>query len=194
MFRISDLSQAEVVVSVNETMGPKVKLGMKARVHLASMAGRVLPGRVTAIDTLPSENWKGWDERVKHFQVRVRLDKTPPGVRMFISAAVEFATGIVADALVIPVESVSVVDHRSSCFVIGSNGLEHRAITTRNATTDLVEITGGLNEGERVVLRFRDVRGIPLENHGRDRAAKPATEQALSTRRPSSPADTSPQA
>jgi HlyD family secretion protein len=188
MFRISDLSQTEVAVSVAESMGPRIKLGMKAKIHLASMAGRVLPGRVTAIDTLPSENWKMWDERVKHFQVRVRLDKTPPGVRMFMSASVEFDTGRVPDALVIPVEAVSVVDRRQSCYVIGSNGLEHRAIKTRNATTDFVEVTAGLNEGERVVSRFRDVRGIPVDHQARDRSGDPATEQTLSTSRPTAPA------
>jgi len=96
------------------------------------------------------------DPKVKHLFVRVRPDKTPPGVMMFMSAAVDFATGRVRDVLVIPVEAVSVVDHRQSCYVLGSNGLERRAITTRRATPDLLEVTGGLNEGDHVVLRSLD--------------------------------------
>ncbi len=38
------------------------------------------------------------------------------------------------------------------------------AITTRRATPDLLEVTAGLNEGERVVLRPVDVDGIPVES------------------------------
>jgi HlyD family secretion protein len=187
MFRISDLTQTEVMVSVAESMGPKVKLGMKAKVHLASMAGRVLTGRVVAIDQLPSENWKGWDERVKHFVTRVRLDSTPPGAMMFMSASVEFETGRVPEALLIPVEAVSVIDRLQSCYVIGSNGLERRAITTRNATTALVEVTSGLKEGERVVSRYRDVHAIPVDDQTQDPASDVVSEYTVATSRPESP-------
>jgi len=156
MFRLSDLTQMEVVVSVAESMGPRIGVGMRAGVRLAAMAGRVFPGRVSSIDQLPSEDWRTRDPKVKHFFVRVRLDKTPPGVMMFMSAAVEFDTGRIPDVLVIPVEAVSVVDHRQSCYVLGSSGLERRAITTRRATMDLLEVTGGLSEGEHVVMRSLD--------------------------------------
>ena len=104
-----------------------------------------------------------------------------------MSAAVEFMTGRVPDALVIPVESVSVVDHRSSCYVIGARGLERRAISTRNMTTDLVEVTGGLNEGERVVARYREVHGIGGDDRFPVRSAGPATEDALSLTPPRAP-------
>jgi len=194
MFRLSDLTQMEVVVSVAESMGPRVRVGMKAGVRLAAIAGRVFPGRVTAIDQLPSEDWKMADPKVKHFFVRVRLDKTPPGVMMFMSAAVEFETGRVPDVLVIPVEAVSVVDHRQSCYVLGSNGLERRAITTGRATTDLLEVTGGLDEGEHVVLRSLDVRGIPVDDGNRGPASDSTRERTASPSRSESSAQSMAQA
>jgi len=194
MFRLSDLTQTEVVVSVAESMSSRVRVGMKAGVRVASMAGRVFPGRVTAIDQLPSMNWKVFDDDVKHFATHVRLDETPPGVMMFMSAAVEFDTGRVPDALVIPVEAVSVARGRQSCYVVGSDGLERRAITTRRATTDLLEVTGGLSEGERVVLRSLDVRGIPVEARHRDRASEAARERTASPSRSESPAQMNAQA
>ncbi|MFI5456632.1 MAG: efflux RND transporter periplasmic adaptor subunit [Isosphaerales bacterium] len=194
MFRLSDLTQAEVMVSVAESMGSRVRVGMTAGISVPSLAGRVFPGQVTAINQLPSVNWKMDDEKVKRFVVWVRLDETPPGVRMFMSAAVLFDTGRVPDALVIPVEAVSVVQGRQSCYVVGSNRLERRAITTRRATTDLLEVTGGLSEGEHVVLRSLDVRGIPAEDTTRDRASDSARERTASPSRSESPAQMNAQA
>ena len=78
-----------------------------------------------------------------------------------MSAWVKFDTGRVPDALVIPVEAMSVVGHQQFCYVVADDGLERRAITTRRSTRDLLEVTAGLDEGERVVLRSLDVRGNP---------------------------------
>ncbi len=188
MFMLPDLTQMEVIVSVHETMGPLVRVGMKAGVRIASLGGRVIPGRVTSIDHIPVPNWKDWDDSLRQFFVRVRLDQTPPRVLPFMSAWVEFDTGRVRDALVIPVESVSVVGHQQFCYVVGPDGLERRAITTRGSTKDLIEVTAGLDEGERVVMRSLDVRGIPFDDKsGGNPVSDPAREQTASPSRPGSP-------
>ena len=77
MFLIPDLKQMEVDVSVHESMGPRVRVGMKAKVKVASHGEHVIPGRVVAVNLLPTSNWKEWDESLKHFLVRVRFDETP---------------------------------------------------------------------------------------------------------------------
>ncbi len=153
LFKIPDLSQMEVEVSVNESMGPRVKAGMKAQIQVASLGERWLPGRVTSVTVLSSTNDKEWDERVRHFIVRVRLDNTPPRLLPLMSAVVKIDTGRVLDALVIPVAAMVVRDHRQWCHVLGAGGLELRPIVTHHATPDLLEVTAGLKEGEQVVLR-----------------------------------------
>jgi multidrug efflux pump subunit AcrA (membrane-fusion protein) len=77
-----------------------------------------------------------------------------------MSAVVEIDTGRVPDALVIPVEAISVVGGRKSCYVMVSGGVERRTITIGQSTIDLLEVTGGLHEGERIVSRFASVDGI----------------------------------
>jgi HlyD family secretion protein len=182
MFLLPDLTQMEVQASVHESMAPRLRVGMKADVWVASMADRLFPGRIAAIDMLPTINWKEWSGTYKHFIVRVRFDEAPRSVLPYMSASVSFDTGRVADALVIPVGAMSVVDGRQSCYVLGTNGLERRAITTRRATPDLLEVTAGLNEGERVVLRSHDVDGISADYKARDsvdeRTASPIPLQA----------------
>jgi multidrug resistance efflux pump len=100
LFHLPDLSQMEVEVSLNESVAARVKVGMTAKVEVASLAGWVIPARVTSITPLSDVNWKGWDERVRHFIAHVRLDVTPPRLLPFMSASVEIDTGHISNALV----------------------------------------------------------------------------------------------
>jgi multidrug efflux pump subunit AcrA (membrane-fusion protein) len=132
------------------------------------------------MEMLPSPNWKEWDENIKHFLTRVRLDETPARALPLMSAQVEFDTGRVPDALVVPVEAVAVGDHQESCYVITRDGLERRSIRTRRATRNLLEVIAGLDEGERVVARSLDVQDIPFVDKTSDGEHRPAPEQAVS--------------
>jgi HlyD family secretion protein len=187
IFMLPDLTRMVVAVSVHESMGPQIRVGMKADVRIASLSDRVIPGHVASIDYFPTMNWKEWSGDVKHFVARVQLDPTPPRVLPFMSAWVKFDTGRVRDALVIPVEAMSVVGHQQFCYVVADDGLERRAITTRRSSRDLVEVTAGLDEGDRVVLRSADVRGIPIDDTPRDPASNADREQTASPSRSVSP-------
>ncbi len=152
LFHLPDLSQMEVEVSLNESVGARVKVGMPARVEIASLPGRIITARVTSITPLSNENWRAWDDRVRHFIARVKLDVTPPRLLPFMSASVEIDTGHVSDALVIPVTAMTVEDGQQCCYVLGAGAPERRWISTRHATTDLLEVTAGLKPGERIVV------------------------------------------
>jgi HlyD family secretion protein len=186
MFVLPDLNQMDVEVPVHEYLGPRVRVGMKANVELTLLGNQVIPGHVVSIEMLSVVNWREDDERVRNFIVRVRLDKTPPSALPFMSASVEFDTGRVDDALVIPVEALAVEHGRQSCYVIADQGLEKRPITTRRATRDLLEVTAGLSEGERVILRSRDAEGLPARVINDDRPSSIVNEQERTTGVPES--------
>jgi HlyD family secretion protein len=194
MFALPDLSQMDVEVSVSESMGPRVRVGMKANVELTLLGNQVIPGRVVSIDMLSISSWRELDERVRNFVVRVRMDKTPASALPFMSASVEFDTGRVDDALVIPNEAMAVEHGRQSCYVIAEHGLEKRPITTRRATRDLLEVTGGLSEGERVVLRSRDAEGLPARVIEDDRPDSIANDDERIPRNPESNGRAAPEA
>jgi HlyD family secretion protein len=164
LFVLSDLRQMEVLASVHETMALRIRIGMKATVQVASKSDNATPGRVTSIDMLPHNPLRIADDDVKHFLVRVRLDSTPSWALPFMSASVVIDTGRVEDALVIPVEAVCARDGQQFCYVVASDGLHRRAVTTRRSTTELLEITGGLNDGERVAARCSDVDSFSVDH------------------------------
>ena len=101
-----------------------------------------------------------------------------------MSATVEIDTGHVSDALVIPVEALSVADGRQSCYVVTDDGLERRPVQTRRATRDLVEVTDGLQEGERVVSRSVEVDESVLADkiHDHDRGLANSNRQMADLR------------
>src|SRR5262249_49343430 len=98
-----------------------------------------------------------WDEKVRHYIARVRMDEIPPHALPKMSAVVEIDTGRVQDALIVPVASVSLVDGRKCCYVRVPEGLARRTVTIGTATSALLEVTGGISEGEQVVSRFSSV-------------------------------------
>jgi HlyD family secretion protein len=159
LFKIPDLSRMEVEVSVHETMGPRVRVGMRARVRIASFAGGEFTGRVVSIIPFPISNWKEWDENLRHYLARIRMDDTPASILPQMSAVVEIDTGRIQGALVIPVEAMSVVDGLKSCYVRSPDGVARRTIVTGSATPNLLEVIGGLSEGEEVVSQFASVSG-----------------------------------
>lgn len=169
LFSLPDLSNMEVEISIHETMGPRVWVGMPAKVRIASIADRELSARIVKMDLYPVQNEMEWDETLKHYVARTKLDQTPPRVLPMMSAVVEIDTGRVDDALVIPIEAMSLVDGRPSCRVLGSDGrVEIRSITTQRSTPDLLEVVEGLAEGERVLLAGA---AAPPSNHEPSKAA-----------------------
>ena len=82
--------------------GRESRSGTRAEIQVVPLGGRRLPGKVSSITPLSSENDKEWDERVRHFVVRVRLDVTPPRLLPLMSAVVKIDTGRVLHALAIP--------------------------------------------------------------------------------------------
>jgi hypothetical protein len=56
------------------------------------------------------------------------------------------------DVPAVPIEAVNVEQDRKVCYVIGPSGLERREVTPGWSTTDLIEVTDGLKEGEFVAL------------------------------------------
>ena len=94
-----------------------------------------------------------------------------------MTAEVEFDVDRRLDVLAVPTEAVAVEDGRDICYVAGADGLERRPVTLGRSTRDLLEVTGGLAEGEQVVLNPSKIEALDslVVNSGRrGRAAEVA--------------------
>lgn len=152
LLSMPDDSKTEVDVSVHETVGSRVAIGTRCKIRVWARFDQLYPGRVVGKSMFPIENWKEWDESLRHYVVRVKFDQPPTGVLPLMSADVEFDTGVIPNALVVPVEAVSSADGQATCTVSTPDGPRRREITLGHSTRDLLEVTSGLEEGDDVLL------------------------------------------
>jgi multidrug resistance efflux pump len=159
LFYLPDLDHPVVELTVHEADSGLIHAGQKARIRVPSLGGQVIQGSVKKIDMIPSEQWKAYTE-FKGVLAVIALDDPPAGLLPWYTAQVEIITGTTDRSLVLPTEAVLIESGRAVCFVEGERGrIERREVTIARADVDLVEVTKGLEEGDRVVAdasQFRD--------------------------------------
>jgi HlyD family secretion protein len=149
LFYFPDLSKMEVVAMLSETDVDRVRTGMRARVRFEGVGGgEDVEGHVEAVESLPRRTYND----VPYYPCHITLEVLPSGLLPSMSAKVEVQVGRCHDVLAIDSEAVMVDNDRKVCYVIGPSGLEWREITLGGSTSDLIEVTQGLREGESVVL------------------------------------------
>jgi len=121
LLTISDLSVMEAIVRVDETDVPALSLGDSAGVRIDAFPRQTFSGIVTEIAhssvvqrrttgaTTASTQGQAID-----FEVVVTLDSPPPGLRPDLSATAEIVSATRADALSIPIISLTVRDRGPS--------------------------------------------------------------------------------
>lgn len=122
------------------------------------------PARITA-DAYPDQQWAGLvariaeqvDVRLGTRTVRVRIElNTPVRLRAGTSVDVDLMLQVIPDALLAPVEAVSVGDNAAAhVFVIEHGVLRQRAVLTGARNEQYVQIRRGLNDGDLVAIAER---------------------------------------
>ncbi|HEV2328149.1 MAG TPA: efflux RND transporter periplasmic adaptor subunit [Verrucomicrobiae bacterium] len=146
LYRLADLGLVWVYAQVYEQDLPYVQLGQEAVVKLSSLPDREFRGRVTYI-------YPEVDEKTRTAKVRLEFENPgyflKPG--MFVSA--ELTAELEPSALLVPDSAVLRSGEKNTVFVALPDGkFDPRAVELGpESENDMVEITGGLQEGERIV-------------------------------------------
>ncbi|QEH33286.1 Macrolide export protein MacA [Aquisphaera giovannonii] len=146
---LPDLNRMEVVTALHESLVKTVGKGMHAKVFVEGFPGRQLEGRVTDVAALPTADWRS---DVRYFDGKVRLDHPPANLRPGMTAQVVIDLGERSDVLTVPALAVTREEGREYCYVVHDEGLERRQVKLGEGTSDLLEISEGLREGESVVV------------------------------------------
>jgi HlyD family secretion protein len=159
---VADTTSIDAEINVDETDIARVHVGAEARVVPAAFPDKTLTGKVDQVAIAPRLQAGG---QSKSYPVRIRLENTAgvvfhPGM----SCRAEVLTGAQDDArvLAVPVQAVRYEDdpdastHGSktlaSVFVFENGHAKKRTVTTGTADDSHIAITGGLKEGERIVI------------------------------------------
>jgi HlyD family secretion protein len=152
MFFLPDLDHVVAGISLHESVAARVEVGMKTRIRMQAFPGRVMTGRVTRKELLPTPNYRAGID-IRHFEARVEFDATPKGVLPDMSTEIEIITTKRKDTLVVASEALTYENGKAYCYVAVGPNLERRAVRVRRAGRNLLEVVAGLAEGEQVLLR-----------------------------------------
>jgi cobalt-zinc-cadmium efflux system membrane fusion protein len=148
LYTVADLSNVWVMVDINEKDLAKVRRGQTAIVSIGAFPDLKLKGRITYIADLVDQATR---------TVKARIEVSNPGRKlkpeMFATAELALAPASQA-VLAVPEEAVLELDGKKLLFVT-ENGtqFERRPVELGRAVAGMVEVLGGLREGERYAIK-----------------------------------------
>ncbi len=157
LFYLPDLSEMEAQVVLNESIVHRVSAGLRATVRFEALPNLVIEGVVVSVGQIPiAQRVETETDRaetdVRFFVGIVKLDKVAPGLKPGMTTRVDIAVAPRENVLAIPHEAVKSDRGRKVCFVARDETLVRREVRIGQETTDLVEVTDGLEEGDLVAL------------------------------------------
>ncbi len=144
LYRIAPLDRVWVEAEVYEAELPLVAVGMRAEVTLPYLPGRAFGGSVAWV-------YPGLSETTRTGRVRIELANPGEELRPDMLATAELLVPL-GPRLVVPLSAVLYAGDRSFVFLdLGQGRLEPRRVEVGARVGEEIEITAGLDEGQRVV-------------------------------------------
>lgn len=103
---VSDLSEIEAEVEVDETDIADVKLGQEAKFKIDALPDTIFKGKVTEISNTGKVEGLGTQNQVTSFKVKVQLVDIVPEVRPGMSCSVDIITAEKKEVLNLPIQAV----------------------------------------------------------------------------------------
>jgi len=144
---LSDLAVLEVDVSLDETDVARVAVGQEAQVSLDAFPGVEMTGEVTYIASV-AQSQSG----VILYPITIRLSPGKLPVRAGMTADVSIVIVSQEDALIVPLRAIHTEGERAYVDRLAGDQVEQVEVTLGVMTETEIEITGGLPEGDVVVV------------------------------------------
>ena len=143
--KLAQIGTLRLRVPVPESLADSVRTGASAEIRVQA-TGESFTGKVSRLTD-------AFDRATRTMQVEIDVpnpkDRLAPGMY----ADVKLQTAAHENALTVPVQAVEQNGDKASVLVVDAhNRIEKRAITTGMEDPNFVQVLGGLQEGERVVV------------------------------------------
>jgi HlyD family secretion protein len=172
---ISDLSEMEAQVNVDENDIVSIAVGQKAEITIDALPDQTLEGVVSEIANSANVAGAGTSDQKTEFEIKISVTTPPPTLRPGMTATADILTKTNESALSVPIQSVAVrtVDQlvmkgedRTAAearynpdkdgfvevvFAIEDGKAVARQVKTGIQSDELIEILAGLEDGDEVV-------------------------------------------
>ncbi len=148
VMRIANLNNMEAVVNVNENDVVNVKVGDGARINVDAYPDRVIRGTVREISSSAATQNLGTQEEVTNFVVKISIPDPPVTLRPGMSTTADIETATVTDAIVVPIQAVTV---RATDSKLSPEELEKQSAAekARNAGDNRADVTNTALESRK---------------------------------------------
>ena len=144
LYKLADLSHVWIVADLFENEAPFVKPGVKVRA--------ILPHQNQTFWATVTEIFPNFDKASQALKVRLETDNPGYTLRPDMFVDLEFPVDL-PETVSLPVDAVMDTGLKKTVFVDRGNGyFEPRKVTTGWTLGDRVEITQGLEPGEKVIV------------------------------------------
>ena len=168
-------------VNIHESLVGQIQRGQPARVRIDARRGKTLEGVIDGVGVLAQTG--GWrDPNLRQYEVRIRLNLADidhdfkPSMR----SEGEIIVGRVTNALAVPVEGIFFEDGVAFVYTPRDGRYAPVPVTIGRRSSIFAEITRGLSEGDRILLRQPRTNELWID---------PATQRPAVARAPQPPAD-----
>src|SRR5262249_18671085 len=145
------VNRMEVNTTVSEPDMHRVHAGQAATIRVEAYPDLRLTGRVVRVGTLASASaFRPLEE--KRFDLVIDLDSAPAELRPALPARADLARGSRPNVLFVPVTAVFERQGAAVAYIAGAHGMERRTVSLGETNGDIIEVTGGLAENERILL------------------------------------------
>jgi HlyD family secretion protein len=156
---VVDVGRLGLAAEVDETDVLLVTAGVRASVELDAATGATYSASVRAVDLLPTTSARGG------VSYRVRLDlgkgtfgdgRTAPTPRPGMSAVVRLQVRQATDAVTVPASAIVNADGHDTVWAIRGGKAERVPVTLGVQGEDVVQVTAGVGDGQRIVVAGAD--------------------------------------
>ncbi len=185
---VADLRAMEAQVNVDENDIMSVAIGQPAEIEVDALPNQKLKGLVSEIASSANSTGLGSTEQKTEFEIKIAIIDPPKTLRPGMTASAEIVTKTNASALSVPLQSVAVrtVDQLTLkgekrkdaearykadkdgfveiVFCIEKGKAVAKQVETGIQSDELIEILGGLKEGDEVVTGSYRAISKDLEN------------------------------
>lgn len=145
VYTIGNLSTVWLIANVRETDAPKIRVGEPVDVHVLAYPGRIFKARISWVAPAVDPN-------IHRLPVRAQVENRDGALKPMMFASFTIRTGGEATAPAVPCSAIVYEGAETRVFVVRDDGnIALRPIRPGRTNGDMVEVTGGLTAGEKVV-------------------------------------------
>ncbi|MHC4622408.1 MAG: efflux RND transporter periplasmic adaptor subunit [Planctomycetota bacterium] len=160
-------ASAKAEVDIHESSLKKVQLDLPAIITVDALPGKTFFGSVARIAPLPDAQSVWLNPDLKVYNTEIYLDSNDTNLRTGMSCKAEIIVEQYESELYIPVQAVLRVAGKPTVYVTDGKTTEPRNVEIGLDNNIMVRITGGLREGELVLLT-PPLKAAAIDEHGKN--------------------------